>query len=291
MAGSESNKRSNLWPMLLVLVVVIGLGFLYLASVSYMEPEQGPEEGTAQFSETVPELTPAQQQAEPPASAGERTTAAGEAATGRAGALSSVPAHAEPAQAPAPAQADPVAAPLAVEPAPAAPLAPVAPSESAESAVVDRGRPQVQDAPPAPPQMPPRAAAGSDQAAVREPDRIVTGKPQLSGDASVSDMDAETTGQPSAPPVAPRVPAQPPAASVSAVPASPVPSPAMASGPVAEGVGERRARIVAEYQAMQRRYWKQARQRWERAAGPWVRETGPYGAYPGYSPGYYGPRQ
>ena len=54
MAGSESSMWAGLWPKLLVLVVVVGLGLLYLGSVGYERMHEGAREAGADSPASPP---------------------------------------------------------------------------------------------------------------------------------------------------------------------------------------------------------------------------------------------
>ena len=202
------------------------------------------------------------------------------------------PAVTEPGPATPHAEAESARTPSSAEPTPVAASVPEAPRIRDQGAPVEVGpipEPENTQAPPSP-QM---TARGSSHGGAPEPTSTAL-KEEAFPKGLTSEGGPEThtpRTTPTAAPPAPVTPAQPPTESHSAKPTTPLSGPTASPDLPTGHHAERRARIMAEYQARQRMRREQIRQYREYTRGSRMPATGPYGAYPGYSPEDYRPWQ
>lgn len=276
MAGAESSKGLAWWPKLLLWGVVIVVGILYLGSVNKHEPKDQGEETAVQTGQKVPATT------------APTTPAPAEAGT------EAIPQEAAPVETQAAASPPPSAESVTVGPAaPAGETAASSGQGAAEQSAVtgERAAEEARVAAEVPAQ--PESTAGDKDGEVARPE-VTPAEAKAFAEAVMKDSEAERKAPEAAVAPVPEAPAPgKPAGSVTAAPevaapVPPVPPPAATippKPPVQESIEERRARIMAEYDAMRKRAEDEMRRRWEQ------RDMSPAYGYPGYVPGYYPQRQ
>lgn len=293
MAGSEAGKGLGLWPKLLLWGAVILIGVLYLSSVGqHRSDEDRQERAAAQPTEVEEADTSAGAGAISASEEGAATIAGGETGTVDAN-LQVETAIDQPVSAEQSASMEETAraAEELIETTAAPQPEPIPEAGERLPAEQEPTRPQGitaseygSDAPPeqrvlaepaqepktAPAQTKPHALK-AEPAAEEAPEVDVTPEEaEAFAKAVISDSDEKPATQVPDPPE-PTVPDARATAPTTAT-----------AAPPGENWQERRARIMAEYEAMRKRAEEEMRRRWGRGG------MGPYGAYPGYGQGYYG---
>ena len=277
MAGAESSKGLTWWPKLLLLGAVIVVGILYLGSVNKHEPKDQGQEAALETGEAVS------------ATAGSTPSAPAEAGT------EVTKEEAAPVETSAGVSSEPSAESVTVDQAvPAGEIAASPGGGAAETAAsAGGGHPEEEATVAVETPAPPYSAAGEaggDEAA----HEVTPAEARAFAEAVMKDSEAEGKAPAAVVSTVPEAPApEKPAGSVTATPevttpVPPVPSPAAVVPPqpsVQDSIEERRARIMAEYEAMRKRAEEAMRRRFEQRG-----MSAPYG-YPGYAPGYYPQRQ
>ena len=261
MAGTESKKALSLWPKVLLWGAVIVVGFLYLGSVDDRR-SSGEQEDAVPSTSSAPEPAAPVEAPNSPDAAAKPLAADAEPVTGEA-----IPAQSPPPRAPIPSEVSTAAA------IPVPPKALPLPSPPAQA--------QVQETADAAPAQDPEAESGSGALSAMESEGV---EAVTDATADVTPAEAEAFAKAVISEPEDGEPISEPEVSAPPRPASPEPAPV--SPPSLE---ERRAAIMAEYQAMRQRAQEQMRQRWMQGGGSVP--PPPYGGYPGYPPAYYQPQQ